>query len=385
MTKTFQVIRVFVASPGDTQEERLAVAEIIGLMNKAELLDTGIRLGRVAYETDVTPDIGSDPQSIINSQIGDEWDIFVGILKTRFGTPTPRAGSGTEEEFRNAVARRANDERCCKVLFYFGDVTISTSSLSNADLQQLTKINDFKAEFSKNGIYFPFRNTMTFREALRSHLNQTLKSYGDKWGPSKDNLETQVELSEPNSLEDLIEEAQSALDLSTGSLNRITSGYLTYAHKMEPKKTEFDQVISVQDSFDKKTQEFYKSVSDIYNDCEKVFLNELPLYESYKNKVKDSIHKIIGFLNLESDTHVGFTKALIKSLKENSSDINSQLESGKGFRSKILQIAQDFEALRPAAMRLAIQITLYDSLSAKIWSDQQALVLLLENLLGTND
>ena len=43
--------------------------------------------------------MGSDPQQIINSQVSDEYDIFIGILWTRFGTPTERAGSGTEEEF----------------------------------------------------------------------------------------------------------------------------------------------------------------------------------------------------------------------------------------------------------------------------------------------
>lgn len=60
------------------------------------------------FETDIMPGFGSDPQAVINEQINDDFDIFVGLLKGKFGTPTPRAGSGTEEEFRrDMIAGRA--------------------------------------------------------------------------------------------------------------------------------------------------------------------------------------------------------------------------------------------------------------------------------------
>ena len=42
--------------------------------------------------------LGIDAQDVINRQLG-EYDIFLGIMNTRFGSPTHRADSGTEEEF----------------------------------------------------------------------------------------------------------------------------------------------------------------------------------------------------------------------------------------------------------------------------------------------
>ena len=67
--------------------------------------DSDIRFELVMWETDTFPSIGKDAQSIINEQIGDDYDIFVGLMWTRFGTPTPRAGSGTEEEFNLALEK----------------------------------------------------------------------------------------------------------------------------------------------------------------------------------------------------------------------------------------------------------------------------------------
>ena len=45
------------------------------------------------------PGFGTDPQGVVNEEIGDDYEIFIGPLWSRFGTPTPRAFSGTQEEF----------------------------------------------------------------------------------------------------------------------------------------------------------------------------------------------------------------------------------------------------------------------------------------------
>ena len=58
-------------------------------------------LEAVRWESHCNPGVGSNVQSVINEQIGPT-DIYVGIMWKRFGTPTGRAGSGTEEEFKAA-------------------------------------------------------------------------------------------------------------------------------------------------------------------------------------------------------------------------------------------------------------------------------------------
>lgn len=65
------------------------------------------------------PDVGSYAQSVITEQIGD-YDIFIGILWTRFGTSTPKTESGTEEELNNAMKKYENGEKI-NIMLYFSD------------------------------------------------------------------------------------------------------------------------------------------------------------------------------------------------------------------------------------------------------------------------
>src|SRR6185503_17165509 len=98
-----RAVRVFVASPSDVSAERNALSSIVQEINQtvaAIAPEKGIRLELVRWETHASPAAGR-PQGVINDQIG-EYDIFVGIMWRRFGTPTAEAGSGTEEEFNRA-------------------------------------------------------------------------------------------------------------------------------------------------------------------------------------------------------------------------------------------------------------------------------------------
>ena len=88
MTPRFRRIRVFVASPGDVQRERDSLLGVINELNRA--LDSlapraGLRLELARWETDAYPEMGR-PQAVINRQIA-PYDIFIGILWKRFGTP----------------------------------------------------------------------------------------------------------------------------------------------------------------------------------------------------------------------------------------------------------------------------------------------------------
>ena len=102
------------------------------------------------WETDTFPSIGKDAQSIINEQIGDDYDIFVGLMWTRFGTQTPRADSGTEEEFNLALEKLKKNPDGTRILFYFKDS--SPELLSQIDLKQLEKVKEFKKQIRTQGL-----------------------------------------------------------------------------------------------------------------------------------------------------------------------------------------------------------------------------------------
>ena len=94
-------MRVFIASPGDVAEERDIASHVVGELNRVFAGSLGVELEAVRWETHASPDVGVDAQDVVTRQIGD-FDVLVGIMWRRFGTPTRRSRSGTGEEFERA-------------------------------------------------------------------------------------------------------------------------------------------------------------------------------------------------------------------------------------------------------------------------------------------
>lgn len=166
-------IRVFVASPGDVTRERDSLAGVINELNRtlrALLPDMGVRLELVRWETDAFPSMGR-PQGIILDQLG-EYDIFIGVLWKRFGTPTGRAESGTEEEFRLAYDNWKQTGRP-HILIYFNRAAIPPPR-TGEDIQQLSKVVGFRDELSKIGLIWEYDNADLFPDVVRPHLTEVV-------------------------------------------------------------------------------------------------------------------------------------------------------------------------------------------------------------------
>ncbi len=164
-------IRVFISSPSDCQTERDAVEATLDQMNKAECPREGVFFETVRSE-DLAPATGKNPQSVIDDQVGN-YDILVGIMWMKFGTPIPGgAGSGTEHEVKKAVAdfQKIGSPR---VMFYFKDEP-PKDNVSKIDPKQLEKVQDFQKRLGKKGLYQTFRGTDDFTSKLRLHLNKVL-------------------------------------------------------------------------------------------------------------------------------------------------------------------------------------------------------------------
>lgn len=179
MAELVKLLRVFVSSPNDLPEERKVVGEIIDELNLTITSSLKIRLDLVKWETHTYPSIGSDAQSIINEQIGDEYDIFIGLLGTRFGTPTPRAGSGTEEEFNRAYEKHLSDPKQIRILFYFKDSPVAPSDI---DPPQFKLVTDFRNRLQKEALYWTYKDADEFRKLIGRHLQKHLVAFGKTWG-----------------------------------------------------------------------------------------------------------------------------------------------------------------------------------------------------------
>jgi len=120
----------------------------------------------------LVPGVGPDAQAVINNQVGEDYDIYIGILGHRFGTQTPRAGSGTEEEFERAYQRWRNVPDTVRILFYFKSA--SDVPLQELDLAQLGKVQEFRRRISPQVLYSNFKTADDFLKQVRDHLWQLI-------------------------------------------------------------------------------------------------------------------------------------------------------------------------------------------------------------------
>jgi Domain of unknown function (DUF4062) len=151
MPRDAKILQVFVASPSDLAPEREALESLIVELNRSWSASLGIILELVRWETHTHPAFGSDPQAIVNQQIGDSYDIFIGMLWGRFGTPTPRAASGTLEEFDRALDRANTQSVPPDIMVYFKDAPISPFKL---DPDQLKLIKEFRESIASRSLKF---------------------------------------------------------------------------------------------------------------------------------------------------------------------------------------------------------------------------------------
>lgn len=176
MPRSNTILQVFVASPDDVTEERRILESVIAETNKIWSSNLGITFELVKWETDVYPSFSSDPQAVINEQIGEEYDVFIGIFWGRLGSATPRAKSGSVEEFERALSRhRSSGGRFPKVMLYFKDAPISPSKI---DSVQLGRVQEFRKSLSEmGGLYFVFEDSAGFESSLRAHLTAVAQKF----------------------------------------------------------------------------------------------------------------------------------------------------------------------------------------------------------------
>ncbi len=142
--------RCLIASPGDLKEERQIVADAIKDASRG-LSEQGVILEAVRWETDSSPGIGGEPQSIINSDVNlPEIDLCVGIIGSRIGTLTENHPSGTIEEIKSAIERFQNGEGV-SVIVYFKNVSLNIEEI---DIEEIAKVKEFQKECESLEVYY---------------------------------------------------------------------------------------------------------------------------------------------------------------------------------------------------------------------------------------
>jgi len=181
MPQKVTMLGVFASCPKDLSAELNVLEKVIEELNPRLRDAYSVELRLITSGNFVVPGIGSDPQSIVNNQISDQYDIYLGMLGPRFGVQTPRAGSGTEEEFRRACDRWLKSPESVRILFYFKGT--SEVAVQDLDLQQLAKVQEFKKSIKQQIFYADFKTTDDFLPLVRDHLWKLVSGQwdGETW------------------------------------------------------------------------------------------------------------------------------------------------------------------------------------------------------------
>lgn len=158
-----EVIRIFVGAPSDVNSEREIIKKVINNINDLYRGTEYPQFDIVEIERDVRSDIGSglEAQEVIDSKVNGNYDVFIGILWKKFGTPTKKYESGTEQEFENALKSNV------KVMFYFSKLPFT---MDDVDPFQLEKILNFKKSIQNKGFYFEYNSLENFENLIRDNL-----------------------------------------------------------------------------------------------------------------------------------------------------------------------------------------------------------------------
>jgi hypothetical protein len=298
MGRQTTILQVFVASPSDLKGERIALESVIRELNQMHSESTGAYLDLVKWETHAVPGFGSDPQAVINEQIADKYDIFIGILSTYFGSPTPRASSGTEEEFNRAYDRFINSPNELRIMFYFKDPELRASEI---DLDQYKRVKDFKKKLGEKGLYATFNTTEEFVAMVRLHLSRQLQEWAEKkWGSQ---IKTQT-VSEPEAVPpieetvtddeelgflDYVEIGNDSLESGTASLSRIEEAITDVGRKTgenTPKLTAANEQRDVA-----KQKQIFNTVARALEEFGLRIDTELPIFSNSYSAGIDAISK----------------------------------------------------------------------------------------------
>lgn len=172
MPQKLLLYSAFVACPSDCDHHRETIRDIISDVNRLASRNSHVRISYLGWDTDVVPSAGTSVQSVIDSQIGDTYDILICIFHTRLGTPTDSQPSGTASEYRSALDRFRRTG--LPHIMVYHDVSPCKPEL--IDPAQLGALNAFiKSIKSDNVLMAQFDGREELSRSMRLHLTRVMQ------------------------------------------------------------------------------------------------------------------------------------------------------------------------------------------------------------------
>ena len=347
MSELVTKYKVFLASPSDLLDERSSIDQVISELNQAFYTGKNITLELVKWETHSAPGISKDgPQDVINKDIGSDYDIFIGLLWTKFGMPTETAGSGTEEEFTIAYDKFLEDSNSIQILFYFR--TSAPKSLSDIDPEQLAQVRRFKDSLGKMGTFFwEYGTVEELHRLLRIHIPKRINQLIDQVSESSGSVEQQVaesqdvftskgEIADELGLVDYQEIIEDSFANSTKGIEGIGDSLAWLAEEIEKKSEEGEKFSNEQLVSKKASRDFFRRTAKIINDFADRIDPDINIFISNFEEGADAISKLINIQknDFPSDDQEDFNLAF-NGLKEMDEEIINTVSSMNGLRKVV--------------------------------------------------
>lgn len=140
-------LRVFLSSPGELEAHRQVVRQVCTELSIQNARTAPFTFHLAEWPRTIAASAAPYLQSAINQQVAD-YDVLLCLINHRMGTPTPRASSGTEEEFDRAYELHLQTGRP-QLLIYFSNIPNAPSEIDPA---QLAQVRVFSQKLSRLGV-----------------------------------------------------------------------------------------------------------------------------------------------------------------------------------------------------------------------------------------
>nr|WP_315190052.1 DUF4062 domain-containing protein [uncultured Flavobacterium sp.] len=367
MPELISKYRIFLASPSDLSDERESINEVINELNLTYGNPNNIVLELLKWETNSAPAISNNEvQSIINKDIP-TYDLFIGLLWMRFGTPTIEFGSGTEEEFNIAYKKFKENNNSLQILLYFKNA--SPKNLNDIDPEQLGKIQNFKSSLGeKNVLYWDFNSNEELSRFLRLHIPtriENLKSKNNHSTTVKE-IHTVVETIEVQEVEeelgvlDYQELIEEYFTISTQSLTRISEATVWIGKEMDRKTSEINTLVAKNKnqpiSFKVQRNIFGRTAESMNNFANRIE-PEIPIYMKNFEKGIDSFSKLIMIYKSYFDDKKDDIIAASDSLDYLTVQIELSLNNLREFLTSIEQLPKMSKEINNAKRNVANKLS----------------------------
>jgi hypothetical protein len=173
--------RVFLSSPSGLDTEKAIVGDEIRSLSQRQISLGHPGLSVKAWPHDIGAGNANYGQSVINRQAAD-FDILICVIGTRMGSRTPRASSGTEEEFDRAIEALLHGHKV-QVLLFFSNMLVRPRDI---DPNQLFLIHAFREKASRLGVLYQFYSDLDeLRHLLRVSLLDAYEFLNQDLGGSR--------------------------------------------------------------------------------------------------------------------------------------------------------------------------------------------------------